>query len=172
MSGRAREGLDERGGRAVRVREILAVKGNALFTVPPQARLREAVATMVSEDIGSLVVVRRGEVVGLLTFREVLRAVAEGGAAWEGIAVERVMVCPPRVVDPEMPVEVLRAEMVACHQRYFPVVTDGVLLGVISFHDVARAILEEQGFENRALKAFLQGLQERGSEGEGERGMQ
>ncbi len=45
--------------------------------------------------------------------------------------------------------------MLESHQRYLPVMDDGTLLGVISFHDVARAVLEEQGFENKMLKAYI-----------------
>jgi CBS domain-containing protein len=69
------------------------------------------------------------------------------------------MVRNPMTVAPQTEVNALREQMVAVHQRYFPVVDQGVLLGVLSFHDVAKAVLEEQSFENRALKAFIQGMQ-------------
>jgi len=143
----------------MKVHEILAIKGNALFTVSSKARLGEAVATMVQEDIGSLVVFEEGALVGLLTFREALRAIAQAGAAWEEVVVGDAMVRNPMTVAPQTEVNALREQMVAVHQRYFPVVDQGVLLGVLSFHDVAKAVLEEQSFENRALKAFIQGMQ-------------
>lgn len=145
----------------MKVREILTVKGNALFTVSPAATLKEVVATMVAEDIGSLVVFGEGRLVGLVTFREVLRAVAAAGSAWESIAVRDVMLTEPITVTPEVEVEALRERMVSVHQRYFPVMENETLLGVLSFHDVAKAVLEEQSFENRALKAFIQGIQNR-----------
>jgi CBS domain-containing protein len=143
----------------MKVHEILAIKGNALFTVSSKARLGEAVATMVQEDIGSLVVFEEGALVGLLTFREALRAIAQAGAAWEEVVVGDAMVRNPMTVAPQTEVNALREQMVAVHQRYFPVVDEGVLLGVLSFHDVAKAVLEEQSFENRALKAFIRGMQ-------------
>jgi len=66
-----------------------------------------------------------------------------------------VMSSDPIVASPETDVNDLRRMMVETHQRYFPVVSAGTLQGVISFHDVARAVLEEQGFENRMLKAYI-----------------
>ena len=56
---------------------------------------------------------------------------------------------------PEMEVDDLRRLMVEKHMRYLPIMEGQTLLGVISFHDVARAMLEEQGFENRMLKAYI-----------------
>jgi CBS domain-containing protein len=56
---------------------------------------------------------------------------------------------------PEMEVDELRRLMVEKHMRYLPIMEGETLLGVISFHDVARAALEEQGFENRMLKAYI-----------------
>ncbi len=59
----------------MKVSEILQVKGNILYTVSPDAPITEAVATMDERDIGSLVVMEYGTLVGILTFREVIRAV-------------------------------------------------------------------------------------------------
>lgn len=90
---------------------------------------------------------------GMLTFREVFQAVHKNGAEWGGIPVSQIMVSEPVSVGPEMEVDELRRFMVEHHMRYLPVMDGGTLMGVISFHDVARAVLEEQGFENRMLKA-------------------
>ncbi|MDE2398096.1 MAG: CBS domain-containing protein, partial [Burkholderiales bacterium] len=64
----------------MKVTDILRVKGNTLFTVSPDDRLADAVQTMSEYDIGSLVVMEHGDLVGMLTFREVINAVvAQGG---------------------------------------------------------------------------------------------
>jgi CBS domain-containing protein len=65
------------------------------------------------------------------------------------------MVKGPRTADPFMEVDQLRRLMVSEHMRYLPVMDGYTLLGVISFHDVAKAVLEEQSFENRMLKAYI-----------------
>jgi CBS domain-containing protein len=139
----------------MQVREILAVKGQALFTIAPNKTLADAVAIMTSQDVGSLVVFESGRMAGMLTFREVLRALQQAGAAWGDLPVSGIMVREPMSAGPEMEVDELRRFMVEHHMRYLPVMDGATLMGVISFHDVAKAVLEEQGFENRMLKAYI-----------------
>ena len=137
------------------VSEILAIKGKVLFTIGPNRPIAEAVEIMNEQDVGSLVVFSRGEMVGMLTFRQVLQAVQQGGADWQSRQVEAVMLREPRVAAPDMEMDELRRLMVEHHQRYLPVMDGSTLLGVVSFHDVAKAVLEEQSFENRMLKNYI-----------------
>jgi len=137
------------------VKQILDVKGTVLYTIAPDRKLAEAVAVMSEQDIGSLVCFEGGHMVGMLTFREIIRALNEHHAAWGGVAIRDVMVKDPRSADPSMEIDQFRRLMIGEHMRYLPVMDGATLLGVISFHDVAKAILEEQGFENRMLKAYI-----------------
>lgn len=139
----------------MQVREILAIKGAVLYTIAPGKTLADAISIMTEQDIGSLVVFDGGRMAGMLTFREVLQAVLKTGANWAGVPVSGVMLSDPVVADPEMDVDALRRLMVEKHMRYLPIMDGGTLMGVISFHDVARAVLEEQSFENRMLKAYI-----------------
>lgn len=139
----------------MQVREILAIKGAVLYTIAPGKTLADAITIMTEQDIGSLVVFDGGRMAGMLTFREVLQAVLKTGANWAGVPVSGVMLSDPVVADPEMDVDALRRLMVEKHMRYLPIMDGGTLMGVISFHDVARAVLEEQSFENRMLKAYI-----------------
>jgi CBS domain-containing protein len=105
----------------------------------------------------------RGKLTGMLTFREVLRVLARRQLEHRvgptppvaEIVVREVMDAQPTVASPSMDVNDLRRSMIETHQRYLPVMDGDTLLGVISFHDVARAVLEEQSFENRMLKAYI-----------------
>ncbi len=90
--------------------------------------------------------------VGLLTFHEILRAVAKRGGALGDTKVADVMERNPVTTTPEMEVNELRRTMLESGARYLPVVHDDKLVGVVSFRDVAKAVLEEQDFENRMLK--------------------
>ena len=137
------------------VSEILAIKGKVLYTIAPNKSLAEAVTIMTEQDVGSLVVFDKGQMIGVLTFREVLQAVHKGGAGWEGLAVEQAMLAGPMSAAPNMEMDELRRLMVDHHQRYLPVMDGSTLLGVVSFHDVAKAVLEEQSFENRMLKNYI-----------------
>lgn len=139
----------------MQVREILEIKGTVLYTIAPDRYLAEAVDIMTGQDVGSLVCFSGGQMVGILTFREVLKAVNVHGAAWQQASIADVMVKEPYAASPEMEMDQLRRLMVENHQRYLPVMDEGTLLGVVSFHDVAKAVLEEQSFENRMLKAYI-----------------
>jgi len=140
----------------MKVSEILQVKGSILYTISPDQPLADAANTMAEKDIGSLVVMEFGELAGMLTFREVLRAVGRAGSTWGDVAVSQVMKPDPMRTTPETQIAQLRREMLEKHQRYIPVMDGDTLLGVLSFHDVAKAILEEQGFENKMLKSYIQ----------------
>jgi CBS domain-containing protein len=139
----------------MQVREILRVKGGTLFTVAPQQSLAVAVDTMADLDVGSLVVMDGGKMVGMLTFREVLLALKGKLMAAEGLTVGDVMVTNPVTAFPDMEANDLRRLMIEKRSRYLPVVEGDTLMGVISFLDVAKAVLEEQSFENKMLKSYI-----------------
>jgi CBS domain-containing protein len=139
----------------MQVREIIGIKGNALFTATPQQSLTEAVAAMAENDVGSLVVMAAGKMVGMLTFREVIQALHRRAGNLGGATVGEVMVADPVTAGPEMEANELRRLLIDRHMRYLPVMDGSTLMGVISFLDVARAVLEEQGLENRMLKNYI-----------------
>ena len=139
----------------MQVSEILAIKGKVLYTISPERSLTEAVATMSEHDVGSLVVFEHGKMVGMLSFRELIKAIHEGGAAWQEKTIADAMESQPLTATPNMEMDELRRHMVSHRKRYLPVMDADVLMGVVSFHDVAVAVLEEQSFENRMLKNYI-----------------
>jgi CBS domain-containing protein len=139
----------------MQVREILRVKGSALFTATPRQALSDAVAAMDENDVGSLVVMAGGKMVGMLTFREVIAAVHLKAAVLDNLKVEDVMVANPVTAGPDMEADDLRRLLVDKHMRYLPIMDGDMLLGVVSFLDVAKAVLEERNFENRMLKSYI-----------------
>ena len=139
----------------MQVKEILRVKGNRLITAEPGSRAVDAVKTMAEQNLGSLVVLDQGRMAGMLTFHELLAALAKRGGALGDVKVSEIMVGDPVTATPEMEVNDLRRTMLDTGARYLPVMQDGKLLGVISFRDVAKAVLEEQDFENKMLKGYI-----------------
>jgi CBS domain-containing protein len=139
----------------MKVSDILRVKGGTLFTVTPDSPLSEAVVAMSERDIGSLVVMDGGEVAGMLTFREVIQAVVKGGGSLGGTLVRSVMDDHPLTCTPDTEIDEVRRMMLGRHARYLPVMTQRTLMGVISFYDVAKAVVDGQDFENRMLKAYI-----------------
>ena len=139
----------------MRVSDILKVKGNALFTVTPDTLLQDAVITMAEHDIGSLVVMEYGDLVGMLTFREVIQTLRANGGSVGTSTIRKLMDDHPISCTPETDVDEVRRIMLEHHVRYLPVMESRALMGVISFYDVARAVVEAQDFENRLLKAYI-----------------
>jgi CBS domain-containing protein len=93
--------------------------------------------------------------VGMLTFHELLRAGASRNGTLGELKVADIMVRNPVTATPDMEVNDLRRTMIESGARYLPVMQEGRLLGVISFRDVAKAVLEEQDFENKMLKGYI-----------------
>ncbi|HEX6268048.1 MAG TPA: CBS domain-containing protein [Burkholderiales bacterium] len=139
----------------MQVKEILRVKGNRLVSIERSGSAADAVKTMAAENLGSLVVIEQGRMVGVLTFHELLRALAARGGALGDLAVGEIMEQDPVTATPDMEVNDLRRMMLESGARYLPVLQGGKLLGVISFRDVAKAVLEEQDFENKMLKGYI-----------------
>ena len=139
----------------MKVSDILRVKGGTLFTAGPEQPLQEAVTTMAERDIGSLVVMDHGELTGILTFREVIQAIVKNGGALGNLQVRGVMDDHPLTCTPDTEIDEVRRMMLGRHARYMPVMSQRTLMGVISFYDVAKAVVDGQDFENRMLKAYI-----------------
>jgi CBS domain-containing protein len=139
----------------MQVKEILRVKGNRLLSIEPNGRAVDAVKTMAEQNLGSLVVMEQGRMSGMLTFHELLGALAKRSGSLGDVKVSEIMVKDPVTAAPDMEVNDLRRTMLETSARYLPVMQDGKLLGVISFRDVAKAVLEEQDFENKMLKGYI-----------------
>lgn len=139
----------------MKVSDILRVKGGTLYTITPEDPLADAAKLMAEKDIGSLVVMSHGRVVGMLTFREVIRAVVNNKGALGDITVYRAMDSGPLICTMDTEMDEVRRMMLERHARYMPVINNRMLMGVISFYDVARAVVDSQNFENKMLKAYI-----------------
>ena len=148
----------------MKVTDILRVKGNTLYTVTPDQPLAQAVATMADMDIGSLVVMEHGDLVGMLTFREVIQAVVANGGSIGTRLVRSVMDDAPLTCTPGTEIDEVRRMMLQRHARYMPVLDKRTLMGVISFYDVAKTVVDAQDFENRMLKAYIRDWPEQQAE--------
>ena len=138
------------------IRDILNLKGGTIHGIDGSARLSEAVGLMVQYDIGSLVVTDQGSMVGMLTFREVLCALQAENGSLADVKAREVMVKDPVCGSPGDTMDELRELMTRNHVRYLPVKDGDKLVGVVSFHDVAKAVIKETSMENRLLKRYIE----------------
>ena len=139
----------------MKVSDILRVKGNTLYTVTPDEPLAHAINVMAEKDIGSLVVMDHGDLTGMLTFREVILCIVKSGGVVGQTLVRTAMDDHPLTCTSETELDEVRRMMLERHARYMPVMDRRMLMGVISFYDVAKAVVDSQNFENRMLKAYI-----------------
>ncbi|RYF82565.1 MAG: CBS domain-containing protein [Comamonadaceae bacterium] len=139
----------------MKVSDILRVKGNTLYTIQPDDPVADAVAVMAEKDIGSLVVMEHGDLVGMLTFREIILTLQANGGSVGSTTVRKAMDDAPLTCTAETELDEVRRMMLDRHARYMPVIDKRMLMGVISFYDVAKAVVDSQNFENKMLKAYI-----------------
>ncbi|WP_159990605.1 CBS domain-containing protein [Pelistega ratti] len=139
----------------LKVSEILRVKGDVLYTISPDDSVENAIKTMSEHDIGSVVVIEHGELAGMLTFREIIRHIDSKKEQFAHSTVRSIMDSFPVSVTPNTELAEVQRLMLEQHARYVPVLDGPTLLGIISFYDMARALIDLEQFENNMLKAYI-----------------
>jgi len=138
------------------VAAILRQKGRAVTTASPTMTLVEVANKLAAKRIGAIVVVgARGEVVGIVSERDIVRALASAGADCLTRPVSEVMtreVVTSRETDT---LDELMAMMTARRFRHLPVVTDGALVGIISIGDVVKHHVAEVEMEATAMREYI-----------------
>ncbi|MEY5022481.1 MAG: hypothetical protein RIS72_1056 [Pseudomonadota bacterium] len=104
----------------MKVSDILRVKGHSLITVTPDESLASAVQIMSEKDIGSLVVMEHGDLVGMLTFREVMQSLAKNAGSIGNLSVRKSMDDAPITCTSETDMDEVRRMMLNNHARYMP----------------------------------------------------
>lgn len=116
----------------------------------------EVVATLATKRIGAVPVLQDGEVVGIVSERDVIYCLADTGAACLDQPVERIMTSPAITVAPSTPVDDALAMMTRRRFRHFPVVEGGKLVGFISIGDLVKLKMDAVQFEAEALRNYIQ----------------
>lgn len=138
------------------IREVLTVKGDcANFATDPDALAADAVKRMVDNDVGSLLVMHDGELVGFITERDILRGLHARACSLTEVKVGALMEQEPVVASLDDSVDYARDAMTKSRTSHLIVMDADKVVGVISFHDVARACLKEANFENTLLKRYI-----------------
>lgn len=143
----------------MQIRDILRSKGSRVVSIAPDAPVTRAVELLVQHNIGALVVLAENRIVGIISERDVLRAVNEGAAAFEGLRVAEIMTRNVITGTPDADVSSVMHVMSERRIRHLPVSEQGTLHGMISIGDVVNAIRREAEAENRHLHAYISGLQ-------------
>ena len=144
----------------MRIRELLRGKGTAVATVPPDATVRDLLATLAEHNIGAVVVSADGATIaGIASERDVVRRLHEHGAGLLGRPVSEIMTAEVRTCDPGAAVDDLRRAMTEHRIRHLPVVEDGRLAGIVSIGDVVKSAIDELESEREYLVGYIQNAQ-------------
>jgi CBS domain-containing protein len=128
------------------LRELLDQKGANVWSIRPDASVRDAIATMADKDIGSLVVMEGDKLVGIVTERHYARKVVLNGRASLTTPVRDIMEKHVITARPGQSVEESMATMVERRVRHLPVVEGEKVVGVVSLGDLAKSIIGDQAF--------------------------
>ena len=138
------------------VSQILRNKGDLVFTASPEETLAAAAALLHSRRVGAMVILgEQDKVVGILSERDVVRAVAEVGASALTQRVSQWMTKDVLFAQPDEPVHVLLERMTDRRVRHLPVVQDGRLAGIVSIGDLVKSKIAETEAEAETLKAYI-----------------
>jgi CBS domain-containing protein len=141
----------------MRIREILADKGDSVVTVEPDRTVHDAMCVLVEHNIGSVVVTEGDAIVGILTERDVLRLGAATPDSLASTVVGDVMTTELVVAVEDDSVEYAAGVMTASRIRHLPILNGDRLVGVVSIGDVVNAMKQEKEVENRYLRDYIQG---------------
>jgi CBS domain-containing protein len=140
----------------MKVTDILHDKGNDVQTIHPDATIQQVMEALLEHRIGSLVVsTDAGEIVGIITERDVLRECAQRSEQVRNIRVRDVMTTRLIVGTPDDDLGYVMGIMTHNRIRHLPIITAQRLVGLISIGDVVKAQLEETVFENHYLREYI-----------------
>ena len=138
------------------VEQLLGGKGHDVISVQPHRTLAEAIRTLSEKRIGAVVVMGAdGALVGILSERDIIRALGElGGAALES-AVSRSMTSKVVTCRPQTSVDELMEIMTTGRFRHVPVVDDGRVAGIVSIGDVVKHRVAAIEAESKAMRDYI-----------------
>ena len=137
------------------VRQLLGKKGMGVFTISPNATVLESLRMMEEHNLGSLVVLEDGDVVGLITERDYARKVILQGKSSSDTPVLEIMTTEIVAVTSKESVDSCMALMTERRVRHLPVIENGQLAGIVSIGDVVKAIIERQQHEIEELEGYI-----------------
>lgn len=127
-----------------KIREILAAKGNAVYSIPPRATVYDAIAEMADKGVGALLVMDGERLAGIVSERDYTRKVILKGRSSREALVEEIMTRDVVTASPDITVAEGMRLMTDHRIRHLPLVSGGQVAGVVSIGDLVKAIISEQ----------------------------
>jgi CBS domain-containing protein len=137
------------------VKQLLQAKGDTVYSIGPDAPVREAIKVMAQHRIGALLVMRGAQLVGVVSERDYARKVVLQGRSSAETAVSDIMSSEPLTVGPETDIFDCMRLCTDSRVRHLPVVQDGAVVGVISTGDLVKAVIDAQAEQIEHLERYI-----------------
>jgi CBS domain-containing protein len=137
---------------------ILQSKGSEVLTVPGDMPVRAAVQLLAEKKIGAVPVVKHGQVVGIMSERDVIYRLQSNGAAMLDLTVEEIMTAPAITVEPGGDILGALSLMTKRRIRHLPVVEGGALIGLVSIGDLVKFRMDKIEAEAAAMLTYIQSV--------------
>lgn len=141
----------------MRIADVLRRKGTAVATVGPDVTVTELLGELAAHNVGALPVVKDGNIVGIVSERDVVRRLHAGGSALLQATVSDIMTTEVTTCSPSDDVSDLAAVMTSRRFRHLPVVVDGRLAGIVSIGDLVKARIDLLESERAQLQNYIAG---------------
>jgi CBS domain-containing protein len=138
-----------------KVKDILALKGQSVWSVTPDSSVYDAMKLMAEKGIGALMVIDGEKLVGILSERDYARKVILQGRGSRTTQVREIMTTHVLYAQPEQNIEECMALMTDKRVRHLPVYEESRLIGVISIGDLVKSIITEQKFIIEQLERYI-----------------
>ncbi len=139
------------------VSRVLQAKGDQIFSVGPDASVFDALEEMSKRDVGALIVMKDGNVVGIFSERDYARKIILAGKASRDTAVSEIMTSRVVCARPDLTLEECLALMTDKRIRHLPVMHGDDLVGVVSIGDLVKGIIDDQRFLISQLESYVSG---------------
>ncbi|MBL7834020.1 MAG: CBS domain-containing protein [Cyclobacteriaceae bacterium] len=139
------------------VQDILKTKGSVVYSVEPNTMVYSAIEQMCDKNIGGLMIVENGKLVGIFTERDYARKLILKGKSSKDTPIRDLMTPNPFTVTPQSSIEDCMKLMAGKHIRHLPVEENGKLIGMISIGDVVKHIIEDQKSTIAHLEQYIAG---------------
>jgi CBS domain-containing protein len=139
------------------VRNILQKKGNAVYSVSPDSSVYDALEDLEEKNLGGLVVVENGKLIGVFTERDYARKVILKGRSSKETCVRDIMTSRPIFVNPDTTIDECMQLMTDKTIRHLPVLENDELVGILSIGDIVKYIIGEKDFIIENLEHYITG---------------
>jgi CBS domain-containing protein len=139
------------------VRQLLQSKGNDVWFVPPGSTVYEALQVMADKDVGALLVMENGRLVGIFSERDYARRVILEGKSSKTASVDDLMARRVVTVSPDERILDCMKLMTTQHIRHLPVLENDEVVGIVTIGDVVRKVISDQDFTIEQLEKFITG---------------